>query len=148
MVPVNQNLIKIKLSKIEEDLERIKKYIKLKKVSDDTENFFIYQTLLERLSEVVIQRAIDTNRHIITQDSVIYNQFNDVATDYHSTFMILGKYWILPLTFANKIAQSARFRNFIVHYYDEVDIDKFDEWIENILVLFPKYLLYIWKYLK
>src|SRR3989344_9540205 len=110
---LNQNLIKTKIEYIQRDLGRLQEYSKLtfNQVAKDWHSYSVVKLLLME----IIGRAIDINQHIIAETAS-----TQVAAplDYRQTFIKLGELEVLPQEFAQEIAQSAGFRNAVVHGYN------------------------------
>ncbi len=61
---------------------------------------------------------------------------------------VLGKYKIIPISFAKHFAPVANFRNILVHEYAEVDINKLYKHLKEDLKDFDFYAKCIAKYMK
>jgi uncharacterized protein YutE (UPF0331/DUF86 family) len=102
-----------------------------------------YQLLsaIERNFQLVIESALDIGEIIISAEDF------EKPEDYKSVILTLGKHEILPPEFAEEFALVAGFRNILVHIYEEVDIEKLHEFLNN-LNDFDKFSKYIAQYLK
>jgi uncharacterized protein YutE (UPF0331/DUF86 family) len=134
---IDSRLIKRKIKLIQEDLLNLKEIepYSEKEIAGD---FFKYRTV-ERLLEVIIMRAVDVNSHLITR----LGTGQEKVRGYMDTFIVLGEMKILPLKFANNLALSADFRNFLAHEYDEVDMSELHKAIPLALREFKKYCQFI-----
>lgn len=72
----------------------------------------------ERLIELMVTTAIEINIHLIRRLEI------QTATTYRETFLILDKAAVIPSELATKLAESAGFRNKLVHNYDDIDLDR------------------------
>lgn len=135
----DKNLLNRKIAEIIKQLGHLKILLKLKPVElfGKANNFYFAERVIERM----IGAAIDINMHIVTDLG------GEVPKDYHSSFIDLAKYKILPLSFAKKIALSTTLRNLLVHEYQSVDEAKFQQALKYGLQDYKKYLGYIKKHL-
>ncbi len=72
----------------------------------------------------------------------------EAAEDYTNTFIILGKYKILPTRFAINLAKVIGLRNKIIHKYDIIDMKKFINNLKENSKQFENYVKYIYNYIK
>lgn len=135
-------LIKRKLKLIEEDLANLKK-IEIYSAEEIASDFFKLRTS-ERLLEVIVMRAVDINSHIISR----LGRGDEKIRGYMDTFIVLGQMKILPKKFAENIALSADFRNFLAHEYDQVDSQKLHKIIPLAQKEFKKYCQHILNFVK
>lgn len=105
-----------KIDMITEDLEHLKA-LQGFAIDELARDFLKYSALKNILMEI-IGRAIDINNHIIAELAPSESQ---TPRGYKDTFLLLGRLGILPDDFAQGIAQSAGFRNAIVHDYNDID---------------------------
>ncbi|MBU0722832.1 DUF86 domain-containing protein [Patescibacteria group bacterium] len=113
---LNTKLIKQKIDLIQTDLERL---IEFKQFTFDemAQDYIKYAALKNFLMEI-IGRSIDINEHIIAK---LGKEHNLSPKDYRETFLQLSELKILPAEFAKTIANSAGFRNAIVHEYNNLN---------------------------
>ena len=113
---IDENFVERKIALIQEGLQRLSD---LKELTFDevAKDFFKYSTLKLVLMEV-IGRAIDINEHLIAESE---KSEMETPLTYRETFLTMGKLGILPKEFASQIAESAGFRNAIVHNYNNLD---------------------------
>lgn len=140
---IDPDLIKTKLELIQRDLERL---FELKDFSIDeiAADFYKWSTLKLLLVEI-IGRAIDINAHIIAETDDLRNP---APSSSHLTFVRLGDMGVLPADFADKIADSAGFRNRVVHEYNDLLHDKVYETVAEALEQYTRYCRYILEYLQ
>ena len=67
---------------------------------------------------------------------------------YKEVIEILGEEGILPVRFAERFAEAAKFRNILVHMYAEVDVEMVYEILQNNLGDFDEFAKYIARYLE
>lgn len=113
---IDTDLVKRKISLIQDDLVKLSSFtgFPLEQVLSD----FMKQATLERLLERIINRAIDINRHIISE---MKNEKISSPKDYRDTFLILAELHVFQTDFAKEISKSIGTRNVITHEYDKVD---------------------------
>jgi uncharacterized protein YutE (UPF0331/DUF86 family) len=92
------------------------------------------QVLAERYLERIIGRIIDINFHVITSSG------GAPPSDYHASFIELGRMGVLDVAFALRLAPSAGLRNRLVHEYDEVDPIRLHEACRTAVADVPEYL--------
>ncbi len=96
------------------------------------------QTILERNFQIAIEACMDIGEILISYFGY------EKPPENKDIFLILGKHNILPEKFAKKFAPAGGFRNVLVHHYDEVDIHKLYEHLQEIDD-FDKFAKYIAK---
>jgi uncharacterized protein YutE (UPF0331/DUF86 family) len=112
---LNRDFIERKTNLILKDLERLQS---LQQYSiEDIAKDFMKSDALERLLEKIVTRAIDMNRHIISE----MGNGNETVRGYEDTFYVLAKIGVYEESFAKEIAPSAGLRNRLVHEYDDND---------------------------
>jgi uncharacterized protein YutE (UPF0331/DUF86 family) len=77
---------------------------------------------LEHLLQLSIQIILDVGAHILAQD------FHENPTDYSGVILSLGKHDIITEGFAKTHEDMAKFRNRLVHDYDDIDQTKVIEY--------------------
>lgn len=138
---LNKDLIKRKVSLIETELLVLAKYKDL--TFEETAKDFETQAIVERLLERMITRAIDINRHILTE---LGTQLAP-TTKYRETFLRLYELDLYPEDFAKKIAPCAGFRNALVHDYNNIDKNILKKSIKKAIEEFNEYGKYILKFI-
>lgn len=139
---LNKQFVERKIKLMGEDLSR------LEELGDYTldelaKDFYKFSTA-ERLLEKIITRAIDVNSHFIAE----LGKGTEKVRGYYDTFLRLYDLGVYSEKFAKKIAQSARFRNVLVHEYNEVDEEIVHHSIREALGDFTKYCQYIIKFVE
>ncbi|MBU1729984.1 DUF86 domain-containing protein [Patescibacteria group bacterium] len=140
---LNAKLIKQKIDLIQTDLERL---IEFKQFTFDemAQDYIKYAALKNFLMEI-IGRGIDINEHIIAK---LGKEHNLSPKDYRETFLQLKELKILPADFAKKIANSAGFRNAIVHEYNNLDKNIVYKTVGEAIKQYNDYCNYILEFLE
>ena len=121
------------------NLETLKGYA----INEIMQDFIKYAALKNILMEI-IGRAIDINEHLIAEVS---DPTLKSPKTYKETFTRLQDLGILPSEFTRQIAQSAGFRNAIVHDYNNLDEHIVYRTVDEALEQYLKYCEYILAYL-
>ena len=131
--------IKRKIKLIHQDLERLKdiSHFTFDEVAKDP----MKSAALERVLERIVTRAIDINRHIISE---MGSGTEDVKS-YYDTFLSLSLCKVYPKQFGELIAPSSGLRNILVHEYDEIDPKQLYQSIGDAFKQYGKYCDYILK---
>lgn len=130
---VNKRLLESKCDYIAKDLARLQPYAQ--KTFDEIAADPVLMPFIERMLERIVTRAIDINRHILSEtgDGTEHLLKNE------ETFIALGKHAIIPEDFAKQIAPSAGLRNRLVHEYDDNDEKIIFESAGETLQEYPRY---------
>ena len=124
---------------IQEDLKRLEQFSKF--TFDEMANDWIRWSVLEWTLVKIIGRAIDINHHLLAE---LAGKDYPPPKDYKESFLFLPRINALPQDFINRIAESAGFRNKVIHEYNEIDksmvFQTVGEAIEQYL-LYCKYIL-------
>jgi uncharacterized protein YutE (UPF0331/DUF86 family) len=112
---VDETLILRKLSELEEYYRQIKEYDKItvEQYSDDWKT----QRIIERTLQMMIEICVDIASHIIADKGY------RVPKSYSDTFKVLHEENIVSSKLFNSLNKMAKFRNIIVHHYDNVDTE-------------------------
>ena len=112
---VDKTLILRKLSELDEYYRQIKEYEKITvaQYSDDWK----IQRIIERTLQMMIETCVDIASHIIA------DQEYRVPKSYSDTFKILYEEKIVSEHLHNALVKMAKFRNIVVHHYDNVDAE-------------------------
>ena len=82
---------------------------------DELTSDFVKYRAAERSLQLAAQTVVDIATHVITAD------YDTRVQDYRQAIESLGQEGVLPLTFAERLAPVAGFRNILVHEYLTVD---------------------------
>ena len=140
---IDKDFIKRKISLIQDDLVSLSSMASLS--LDEVAGDFVKQAALERLLERIINRAIDTNRHIICE---MKNEKISAPKDYRDTFLLLAELNIFSIDFAKEIAKSIGTRNVLAHEYDKTDQALIYNSVGDCLKDYNEYCRYILEYIE
>jgi uncharacterized protein YutE (UPF0331/DUF86 family) len=101
-----------------------------------------HQLLAERILEVVIQAAIDINRHILKSAKALEVIKNE------ETFLQMGNSGVMSMKLAENLARSGGFRNVLAHQYLKIDSRLVFDSIKDTLEFYPLYVQEIVTYLE
>jgi len=110
---VDKALVLRKLSELEEYLGQIREYtnITVEQYSSDWK----IQRIIERTLQIMIETCVDVAGHIISD-----RQYR-IPKSYADTFRVLHEENILEKDLFETMDKMAKFRNIVVHNYDEVE---------------------------
>ena len=133
--------------KVSRKLRSMKKYVDfLRKYRSTTEEELekndLLKSAIERNFQLAIESALDIGEVIISTRDF------EKPEDYKDIILILGKHKVIPKEFAERFAKAASFRNILVHMYEEVDVRKLHDYLENNLEDFNEFAKFITKYLE
>jgi uncharacterized protein YutE (UPF0331/DUF86 family) len=138
---LNKDFILRKIKLIQEDLARLEPLSKA--ALGLAEKDSIEYAATERMLERIVTRAIDINKHLITE----LGKGSESVKTYQETFLALAQLMVYPEVFAKQISPSAGLRNILVHEYDEIKIDKVYQSAEQALVEYAKYCNFILEFI-
>ncbi|WP_174590036.1 type VII toxin-antitoxin system HepT family RNase toxin [Methanocella conradii] len=132
--------IALKIRSMKKYVDFLRKYksTSRKRLEDDYE----LKSAIERNFQLAIEAALDVGEIIISAKNF------EKPEDYRSVILTLGRHNVIPPDFAERFARAAGFRNILVHMYDEVDIDKLYEYLQDNLPDFDEYAMHIARYLE
>ena len=110
---VDKALILRKLAELEEYSGQVREYtnITIEQYSSDWK----IQRIIERTLQIMIETCVDIAGHIISDRGY------RIPKSYADTFKVLHEENILEKELLKTMEKMARFRNIVVHNYDEVD---------------------------
>lgn len=134
--------IQRKVKLIRQDLEVLTDLADLSfnAVAKDLYRYSTVQLLLMK----IIGRAIDINEHLIGE---LATAKIGAPVTYRETFLKLKDLDVLPAKFAEQIAESAGFRNAVVHEYNNLDKWTVYRSVNDALKEYTQYCGYILKFL-
>ncbi len=121
---IDKDLIEAKFDLIEKNLKFINSYYKDKTPEEIEEDYRDYQALKFSLFEIV-EACIDIANHIISAKRF------ERAEEYATMFSILAKHGVISRELGKKLGNMARFRNFLVHRYNEIDTERIMEIVKE-----------------
>lgn len=110
---VDKTLILRKIAGMSEYLDQIAEFRNITIESYSSE--WKTQRIIERTLQMMIEVCADIAGHIISDSGY------RIPKTYSDAFKILGEHGILDETLSHKMEQMAKFRNIVVHQYDEID---------------------------
>ncbi len=110
--------------------------------SINLEENYEMRSAIERNFQLAIECAIDIGEIIISEEGF------ERPEDYRSVFLILGRHGILPGDFAEKLSAAAGFRNFLVHIYEDIDLDIIKKFLVENLDDFDSFASYVAEYVE
>lgn len=139
---LDEQFIKRKLKLISEDMGHL----------EELKNFSLYElakdfyklNTAERLLEKIVIRATDINNHLISE----IGQGMEKVRGYYDSFVALAELKVYPEEFSKKVAEDVRFRNILVHEYNNIDKNLIHKKIGDVLNDFGEYSNYILKFIK
>lgn len=140
---LNKNLVKRKISLIQEELVRLADFSKMS--LNEIIRDFVKQAALERFLERIITRAIDVNQHLILE---LAQKETTPPKDYKETFLRLADFKIYPKDFAENISRSVGTRNILVHEYEKVDYSKIYGAVDECIRDYHRYCDYILEFIE
>ncbi len=97
----------------------------------------------ERDFQLLVNLAVDINLYLLVERS------GKTPDSYRQSFLDLGRIGILDPSLAERLAQSARLRNILVHEYDfDVDVEVFHRSARDLLGPYREYAQAIHRALK
>lgn len=132
---------------VRERCSRIRRYVKdLKKLSEISSEHFKQnrerQYAVLHALQLAIEASIEIGTHICSADGL------GAPLSYAETFDLLEQGCVLDKNLATKLRSMARFRNRIVHFYWEMDLDEVYFILTKQLTDFNQYLKAIELYLE
>jgi uncharacterized protein YutE (UPF0331/DUF86 family) len=91
---------------------------------------------------IAIQSLLDLGSHILA-DLEIRN-----VSDYRDVILKLGQAKVIPLHFAEAIADMSGFRNRLIHEYEDIDPSRVHHFLQNRLKDIEDFIRYIREYLR
>ena len=133
--------------KITRKLRNMKKYLDFlrsyKSISkEELEENYELESAIERNFQLAIEVVLDIGEIIISAEDF------EKPEDYRSIILILGKKGIIPKDFAESFADIAGFRNILVHLYEDLDIEKLHNYLQNNLEDISEFTKYIANYIE
>ena len=136
---VDKLLIGRKLAQTETYLSQIREFSKVS-VSDYKKNWKT-QRVVERTLQILIELCIDIANHLISDRGM------RLPTGYADTFMVLMENRVISKGLFKKMEKMARFRNVVVHQYENIEPTIVISILRNDLSDFDKYKKAVIKFL-
>ncbi|WP_203473076.1 type VII toxin-antitoxin system HepT family RNase toxin [Dissulfurispira thermophila] len=106
-------LIQRKLSELDTYLKQIKEYQDIKLSDYKTE--WKTQRIIERTLHIMIETCLDVANHLISDQGL------RPPVSYSDTFLVLSEAGIINSSLSERLQRMAKFRNILVHHYEEVE---------------------------
>jgi len=128
---VDKPLVGRKLAEMETYLKQIEEYsgISVRAYTNDWK----VQRIVERTLQMLIELCIDIANHLISDTGM------RVSTGYADTFRVLQENKVISKDLCKSLEKMAKFRNVIVHQYEEIDPAIVASILRNNLSDFEKY---------
>ena len=75
------------------------------------------QRIVERTLQIMIESCADIANHVISDDGL------RAPKSYADCFFVLQEHGVVSESLGSRLVQMAKFRNVVVHQYDEVDAE-------------------------
>jgi uncharacterized protein YutE (UPF0331/DUF86 family) len=110
---VDKTLILRKLAELEQHLERSRQFSGIG--VDAYRSDWKTQRIVERLLQIMVEICIDIAGHIISDGKL------RTPTGYTDAFRVLVEAGVLDASLGDRLERMAKFRNIVVHAYEEID---------------------------
>ncbi len=133
--------------KVTRKLRSMKKYVDFLRsrrstTKEELEENYELRSAIERNFHLAIESALDMGEIIISAEGF------EKPEDYKGVILILGKHRVIPVEFAEDFARAAGLRNILVHMYEEVDIGRLHDYLQNNLEDLNEFAMFIARYLE
>ncbi len=122
---VDKNMVLRKLSAIDEYLQQIREFSGVS--VDEYKSNWKSQRIVERTLQMLIETCADIANHIISDRNM------RIPTSYSDTFKVLLENNVIDENLFSVMEKMAKFRNIVVHQYEEVDA-------EIVIIILTKHL--------
>lgn len=112
---VDKNMVLRKLSAIDEYLQQIREFSGVS--VDEYKSNWKSQRIVERTLQMLIETCADIANHIISDRNM------RIPTSYSDTFKVLLENNVIDENLFSVMEKMAKFRNIVVHQYEEVDAE-------------------------
>lgn len=112
---VDKNMVLRKLSTIDEYLKQIREFSGVS--IDEYKSDWKSQRIVERTLQMLIETCADIANHIISDRNM------RIPTGYSDTFRVLLENNVIDENLFAVMEKMAKFRNIVVHQYEEVDAE-------------------------
>jgi len=125
MALVDKSLILRKISEIETCKNQLGEFSNI--TTKEYKENWKTQRIVERTLQMMIEICVDISNHIISEEKM------RVPVSYADTFKVLHDNSVIDLELLDTMEKMAKFRNIVVHQYEEVDS-------EIVVLILKKYL--------
>lgn len=137
---IDRLLIGRKIAEVETYLEQIREFSNISLSAYKKE--WKTQRIVERTLQILIELCIDIANHIISDTGM---RFPD---SYADTFKVLMENKIISKSLFNRLEKMAKFRNIIVHQYEDIESSIVVSILKKNLQDFEKYKKDVIRYVK
>ena len=139
---IDKNFIKRKLKLMAEDLGHLEEFgdYNLSELAKD----FMKHAAVERILERIVIRATDINNHLIAE----LGKGVEKVRGYRDGFLRLADLGVYSQDFSEKMGDNARFRNILVHEYNNIEPELIHKKVREVLENFRQYSNYILKFIE
>ncbi len=109
---------------------------------EELEENYELRSAIERNFHLAIESALDIGEIVISAKGF------EKPEDYRSVILILGKHQVIPADFAERFARAAGLRNILVHMYEDVDVGRLYDYLQNNLEDLSEFARFIARYLE
>lgn len=138
---LNKELIRRKLSNIDEYIAEINPVLEKKSVDEIVADVLVLRAV-ERNFQLIVDTMLDVNTHIIATENL------KSSLTMQETFLVLMRAGILSEGLVKQMAPVVGLRNKIVHEYEGISTEKFVHDIKEGMDQFGRFILEINDYLE
>lgn len=140
-MPVDMEKIRQKLQFIRQNLRELQQFAEMD--LEEFENNSLYEAAATRMLQIAIEALLDICTHIIAREGW------GLPKTYVESIEMAAYYGLIPKEFLGTYKAMARFRNRVVHMYDDIEVGEIHKIIINHLDDFQPFMEnVIKKYLK
>lgn len=139
MSSINPISINRKLKSLMKNLNALKEFEDLT-LEEYLKNYTM-QLAVERTLELIIQASIDINRYLLKRIHQVSPKENS------EVFLLAGQYGLLTSETGVALSEFGKFRNVLVHLYDEINPHEVFSAIQETLEIYPVYARQITAYI-
>lgn len=121
------------------NLNALKRFERL--TLEDYLNNYEMQLAVERSLELIIQASLDINRYLLKRVHKINPKKNS------EVFFASGQYGLLTPELGAQLSEFGKFRNVLVHLYEDIDPNQVFSTIRETLEIYPIYARQIIEYI-
>lgn len=138
MTSINPISINRKLKSLMKNLNALKRFETID--LEDYLNNYEMQLAVERTLQLIIQASLDVNRYLLKRVHQAKPKRNEV-------FLTSEQYGLLTAELRIALSEFERFRDELVHLYEEIDPNKVFSTIQKALAIYPIYARQITEYI-
>lgn len=139
MSSINPISINRKLKSLMKNLDALKNFETV--TLEDYLNNYEMQLAAERSLELIIQASLDITRYLLKRIHQVNPKKNA------EVFLVAGQYGLLTPELGVLLSEFGKFRNVLVHLYEDLDPNKVFSTIRETLAIYPSYARQITEYI-